>query len=663
MAKLTVDGNTRLADLAKLTQNAADSNKTLRAKHNSQGDVVLYVKGGKSAFLDKITGRAERRQERAADVVRTLFVIETNAMKDIKIGVGHLERYAQSSIAQKLRAGDVRAIASNAGRVLDMLPARLARPDLRPEVAGPSLGDLGLRADGEPRRAADDLARALQQNSTGKSFEDLSAPFADALGDGIATVFKNKPGTGQEDWNSFGRSGALKLREELKGAFTNTLATIDERQLETFVDRAVNRAVSQMLQDQVVPDTLKTVAGDKLPNVKIGDHEFTPTKLLGAGGFGKAFEYVNVSNPSEKIALKLPLVAEGDSATQRAEKTADFAKEAVMHKSAQGEGSKHVLGIKSDIRFPDGRLAIAMEIAPHGDAQQLSDLVRDKVKDGSLSNDVANLLRLTMIQDMALGLQHLADQNVLHLDFKAPNCFVGEDGTIKVADFGGSKNSRYADTADMAPVRNPYWLAPEVVAGRQDIEIVTALGNPELQEARNQAKATIKDLLPNATDDTLIKLSRTVVQPKADEWAAVGDSLSRIRFLDGAADVWGLGSSALEMFTGKLAAERVFKSDTEALLGKFAGSGELPLIDQRAIGVHRGVVGLKTGDGGIDALLTGLLQSKPEARSKPVDVLASQVFDRPGVGSTEAKALLVAIKSGNDDKIRNALDALQNIAA
>ncbi|MGQ3277905.1 MAG: hypothetical protein ACT6WE_15270, partial [Shinella sp.] len=360
MANITVDANTRLYKLQALTSHEGDATKTLRAKHNECGDLVLYVKEGKSSFLDKALGRAERRENRAAEAVKTIFSNEMNALKDAKIGVRTLGNVAQDAIGQTVRTGDIGALASNVRKVVDMLPPRLAKPDAQSGIAaGLSMRDLGVNA------------------------ADLSDPSADGLGDRIAAGFRNKPGVGEEDLHAFGRSGATRLREELTAALTQERGSSDG--IETFVDAAVNRAVSQMLPDRAVANSKATIDGYVLHNITIGGQEFAPAGLLGKGGFGVAFEYRNVDNPSQTIALKLPLAQNTASIEDKAKAVDEFAKEAAMHRKAQGDGNEHVLGLKGEIRFPDGTLGLAMEIAPNGDAFKVSKSISEMVEKGEMT--------------------------------------------------------------------------------------------------------------------------------------------------------------------------------------------------------------------------------------------------------------------------------------
>ena len=65
---------------------------------------------------------------------------------------------------------------------------------------------------------------------------------------------------------------------------------------------------------------------------------------------------------------------------------------------------------------------------------------------------------------MALALGHLHSKNVIYRDLKLENVLLCEDGYIKVADFGLSKNIEMGEQA-YTLCGTPEYLAPEIIQG------------------------------------------------------------------------------------------------------------------------------------------------------------------------------------------------------
>jgi serine/threonine protein kinase len=271
-----------------------------------------------------------------------------------------------------------------------------------------------------------------------------------------------------------------------------------------------------------------------------------------------------------------------------------------------------------------------------------------------------------MIKDMALGLQHMAGQNAIHLDFKAPNCFVGVDGTTKIADFGTGKLARAADANDLASVDNPYYSAPEILLDKHLLGALKIGIDTSSKGIIGRGKDELRSLLPNASTQTINLLAESVMFSKAQMNTRGNVALGALTFYDASADLWGLGASALEMFTGKLPGEiSTFMTDASKILENYAERRIEPLadrVDEKGVPLG-GSVGVKTGHSQIDDLLTHLLRANPKERATPSQVLKSEAIQSPGVGSAEAKALLVAIKRNDQNAIQEAKAALDRMVA
>uniref|UniRef100_A0A7N6AY18 calcium/calmodulin-dependent protein kinase n=1 Tax=Anabas testudineus TaxID=64144 RepID=A0A7N6AY18_ANATE len=66
-------------------------------------------------------------------------------------------------------------------------------------------------------------------------------------------------------------------------------------------------------------------------------------------------------------------------------------------------------------------------------------------------------------QDLLRGIEYLHYQRIIHRDIKPSNLLVGEDGHIKIADFGVSNQFEGADALLTSTVGTPAFLAPEAL--------------------------------------------------------------------------------------------------------------------------------------------------------------------------------------------------------
>ncbi|TMW69756.1 hypothetical protein Poli38472_001912 [Pythium oligandrum] len=96
---------------------------------------------------------------------------------------------------------------------------------------------------------------------------------------------------------------------------------------------------------------------------------------------------------------------------------------------------------------------LVMEYMPNG---SLYDYLRDK------DNFFPHQLILTSALDIAVGMNHTHQNNVLQRDLKSKNCLVSEHLVVKVADFGLAR-FKYKTYGDYTFVGTPYWAAPEVI--------------------------------------------------------------------------------------------------------------------------------------------------------------------------------------------------------
>nr|XP_046230841.1 calcium/calmodulin-dependent protein kinase kinase 2 isoform X1 [Scatophagus argus] len=67
-------------------------------------------------------------------------------------------------------------------------------------------------------------------------------------------------------------------------------------------------------------------------------------------------------------------------------------------------------------------------------------------------------------QDLLRGIEYLHYQKIIHRDIKPSNLLVGEDGHVKIADFGVSNQFEGADALLTSTVGTPAFLAPEALS-------------------------------------------------------------------------------------------------------------------------------------------------------------------------------------------------------
>ncbi|XP_066465633.1 calcium/calmodulin-dependent protein kinase kinase 2 isoform X2 [Tiliqua scincoides] len=101
-------------------------------------------------------------------------------------------------------------------------------------------------------------------------------------------------------------------------------------------------------------------------------------------------------------------------------------------------------------------------------------MVFELVKKGPVM-EVPNLKPLTedqarfYFQDLMKGIEYLHYQKIIHRDIKPSNLLVGEDGHIKIADFGVSNEFKGTDALLTNTVGTPAFMAPETLSETRKI--------------------------------------------------------------------------------------------------------------------------------------------------------------------------------------------------
>ncbi|OHT09964.1 STE family protein kinase [Tritrichomonas foetus] len=179
--------------------------------------------------------------------------------------------------------------------------------------------------------------------------------------------------------------------------------------------------------------------------------EFRAIRLLGVGSYGQVIEVVHVKS-GKHLAGKLIKTDQLD-----AEAVIQIKKEISIMK---GFFSKYIVNYYGTIRYPkvNPRIMILMDYCDRGSIRDLMDS-REKV----LTEDQISII----MHDLLNALTVLHDQyHTIHRDIKAANILISSDYSIKVTDFGVSRQfdpSFQNSMKTVSSIGTPYWMAPEVI--------------------------------------------------------------------------------------------------------------------------------------------------------------------------------------------------------
>ncbi|WP_165243975.1 protein kinase domain-containing protein [Paludisphaera soli] len=169
-------------------------------------------------------------------------------------------------------------------------------------------------------------------------------------------------------------------------------------------------------------------------------------RKLGSGGMGTVFEAVEESQ-GLRVALKLiaPANLSSDEALQR------FRQEGRTASAVTHPRCVFVLAVDEE----EGRPYLVMELMP---GTTLQSLVEDR---GPLEPAEA----IPKVLDAIEGLAEFHKLGMIHRDVKPSNCFLGDDGRVKIGDFGLSKSLEGGAelTRTGAFLGTPLYASPEQI--------------------------------------------------------------------------------------------------------------------------------------------------------------------------------------------------------
>ncbi|XP_029542574.1 insulin receptor-like [Oncorhynchus nerka] len=181
-------------------------------------------------------------------------------------------------------------------------------------------------------------------------------------------------------------------------------------------------------------------------------------KELGQGSFGMVYEGIAKDivkgEPDTRVAVKT--VNESASLRERIE----FLNEASVMKAFSCHHVVRLLGVVSKGQ----PTLVVMELMTHGDLKSFLRCLRPDSENNPTGNPPPTLKEMIqMAGEIADGMAYLNAKKFVHRDLAARNCMVAEDNTVKIGDFGMTRDIYETDYyrkggKGLLPVR---WMAPE----------------------------------------------------------------------------------------------------------------------------------------------------------------------------------------------------------
>lgn len=329
------------------------------------------------------------------------------------------------------RAGDLDSVPASPDVMVIDKQAQDSRGN-SPVVASPSAADYDPTQD-----MLDDRDRALKKNTNSDLRSDA---YNETDPKALSTLPAEKvvPVKKQKDFDMFDFSDdedeAEDVTQEQEVAARGTV--LDEKLLENWDD----------------PEGYYKIINNELVNS--GRHRMI--KTLGRGVFAnvaQAEEVTADSNEQQGTLVAVKMIRRNELMRKASQKEMDFLQKV---NEADPQDKRHIIRLLGSFDHK-GHLCIIFE--------HMSKNLRDLLKEETNGHGLALPAVKTYARQMFLGLQHLQNCQVIHLDLKPDNILVSADKkTVKLADFGTAVDKR--DNIERTEyLVSRFYRAPEIILG------------------------------------------------------------------------------------------------------------------------------------------------------------------------------------------------------
>lgn len=197
------------------------------------------------------------------------------------------------------------------------------------------------------------------------------------------------------------------------------------------------------------------VSSNRIPSDNTKVKNFSPFKhysfdlksdLIGKGGFGKVYKAVHRSS-SNTFAVKISDIRLINSI---------HAEIVLCHKL---RGCEHIVYFVEAFEYKN-HVYVFMELMKLG---SLTKFITSLPKGVSWKESAV----LFVVRSIVKGLVYLHEKQIIHRDIKSDNILMGEDGSVKIGDFGFAiELNAKTQHSRKSRIGTPFWMAPEVLSNK-----------------------------------------------------------------------------------------------------------------------------------------------------------------------------------------------------